>query len=201
MKNRIPVVAIAAVFLLATMAFAADVYNVDPVHSTIGFKVRHMGISYVTGKFDKFEGQLTFDGDKLASIEGKVDASSIDTAQAGRDEHLKGDEFFSAAKFPSIDFKTTKVTLVGNVVAVVGNLTIRDVTKVVELQGEFGGFANTEKGKKTGLVLNGEINRKDFGLQFNKLLESGQAMVGDQVQISLEIEAQQAVQKTAETAN
>lgn len=188
MKNRILSIVV-ALMLTVSPAFAADVYHVDSSHSNIGFKVRHMGISYVTGKFDQFQGKLSFDGDQLTAISGTAVASSINTAQAMRDEHLKKDDFFNAAQFPVITFESIKVTQNGNQVSVVGNLTIRDATKVVVLQGELGGFADAGKGKKTGLVLEGEINRKDFGLQFNKLLETGAAMVGDQVKIMLDIEA------------
>ena len=189
MNKKLMLMFVLGVVLVTPQVFAADTYKVDPVHSTVSFRVRHMGISYVTGKFDKFEGELSFDGDKLTGLTGTVDATSINTSNPGRDGHLKSDDFFSADKFPTIKFEGTKITQTGNTIVVVGNLTIRDVTKVVELQGEFGGFANTAKAKKTGLVLEGEINRKDFGLQFNKLLESGQPMVGDQVKITLELEA------------
>ena len=189
MRYRIALFIIAVFLLSSGAVFAADVYSVDPVHSAVGFKVRHLGVSYVSGKFDKFKGELLFDGNTLTAITGKVDATTINTADAKRDGHLKADDFFSADKFPTIEFKSTKVTQNGNAVTVVGNLTMRDVTKVVELQGEFGGFVDTGKAKKTGLTLAGEINRKDFGLQFNKLLETGQVMVGDQVKISLELEA------------
>ena len=189
MKNQIVAFVFTAFLLVTNTIFASDVYTVDPVHSSVNFKVRHLGVSYVSGKFDKFEGELSFEGNTLTALSGKADVTSIDTAEPKRDGHLQSDDFFSAAKFPAIEFKSIKVTQTGNTVAVVGNLTMRDVTKVVELQGEFGGFADTGKGKKAGLVLEGEINRKDFGLQFNKLLESGQAMVGDQVKITLELEA------------
>ena len=189
MKRQMGVLVVVTFLLLINSVFAADVYQVDPIHSNVAFRVRHLGVSYVTGKFDKFEGRLTFDGDKLSSLEGTVDTTSIDTAQPNRDEDLRSANFFAVDKFPTMKFQSTKITQTGNTIAVVGNLTIRDITKIVELQGEFGGFVNMGKTKKTGLTLEGEINRRDFGLQFNKLLESGQAMVGDQVKITLELEA------------
>lgn len=188
MKEKLIFVLMVGVFF-CSRAFAADIYTIDPVHSTVGFKARHLGVSYVSGKFDSFEGQLTFDGAQLTGVTGKVNTNSINTANSDRDGHLKSDDFFSAEKFPAITFESTKVTQAENTLAVVGNLTIRDVTKVVVLQGEFGGFADTGKAQKAGLTLGGEINRKDFGLQFNKILDSGQAMVGDQVKITLELEA------------
>ena len=189
MKKILMFTCVLGMVVTAPLAFAADIYKIDPAHSTVGFKVRHMGISYVSGKFDSFEGALSFDGEMLAGLDGKADAASINTGVANRDDHLRSDDFFSAQKFPAIIFKSTKVTQDGSTIAVVGDLTIRDVTKTVVLQGEFGGFVDTGKGKKAGLVLNGEINRQDFGLAFNKLLETGQAMVGNQVKITLEMEA------------
>ena len=189
MKKILIFTCVLGMVVTAPLAFAADIYKIDAAHSTVGFKVRHMGISYVSGKFDSFEGALSFDGEMLVGLDGKADAASVNTGVANRDDHLRSDDFFSAQKFPAIIFKSTKVTQDGNTIAVVGDLTIRDVTKTVVLQGEFGGFVDTDKGKKAGLVLNGEINRQDFGLAFNKLLETGQAMVGNQVKITLEMEA------------
>lgn len=189
--KKVLLVAVLGVLLGAPQVFAAEIYKTDAVHSMVGFKVRHLGVAYVTGKFDAFDGTLTFDGDTLTAIEGTIDAKSINTANTKRDDHLRGDDFFSADKFPSITFKSTKVTQTGNTVAVVGDLTIRDVTKTVELQGETGGFVIMPEVKKTGLVLEGQINRQDFGLSFIKLLETGQAMVGNDVKLSIEIEANQ----------
>ena len=189
MKKKLMFAFIFVIVLAGPPVFAVDIYKVDPAHSTIGFKVRHMGISYVSGKFDTFEGALSFDGDILTGLDGKVDVNSINTAVSNRDDHLKSDDFFSAQKFPTMTFKISKVTQDGSTIAVVGDLTIRGATKIVVLQGEFGGFVDTDKGKKTGVTLEGEINRQDFGLAFNKLLEAGQAMVGNQVKITLELEA------------
>lgn len=188
---------ILGVLFASPQGFAAETYKVDAVHSTIGFKVRHLGVSYVTGKFDTFNGVLTFDGETLTAIEGVADVNSINTANSGRDEHLKQDDFFSAGQFPSITFKSTKVTQTGSIVAVVGDLTIRDVTKTVVLQGELGGFAEIKGVKKTGLVLNGEINRQDYGLSFNKLLETGQAVVSNEIKVMLEVEADSPLEASA----
>ena len=181
--------------VLATQAAAEEIYAVDGSHSNLGFKVKHLGISYVTGKFDKFDGKITLEGDQLTSVEGTVDVASIDTAETKRDEHLKSDDFFSADKFPQISFKSTKVTQEGSKLGVVGELTIRDVTKTVVLQGEWGGkaFVSAWNVHKAGLVLEGQINRKDFGLSFSQLLETGQAIVGDDIWITIELEANQSI--------
>ena len=181
--------------VLATQAAAEEIYTVDGSHSNLGFKVKHLGISYVTGKFGKFDGKITLEGDQLTSVEGTVDVASIDTAETKRDEHLKSDDFFSADKFPQISFKSTKVTQEGSKLGVVGELTIRDVTKTVVLQGEWGGkaFVSAWNVHKAGLVLEGQINRKDFGLSFSQLLETGQAIVGDDIWITIELEANQSI--------
>lgn len=180
---------VAALLLTGANLQAAETFQIDSSHSTIGFKVRHLGISYVTGKFDKFEGQLMFEGDQLTSLKGTADTTTINTADSKRDGHLKSDDFFAADKFPTLIFESTKITRTEGILSVVGNLTMRDVTKVIVLQGQMGGFANMGPVRKTGLVLEGDINRQDFGLKFNKALETGQLMVGDQVKISLELEA------------
>ena len=182
------------ILVTANQVFAADSYTVDPVHSTVSFRVRHLGVSYVTGKFDKFDGKISFEGDTPVGLNGTVDAASINTANANRDGHLKSDDFLAADKFPAITFQSTEVAQSGDSISVTGNLTIRDVTKTIKLQGEFGGFADMGQVRKTGLVLEGEINRKDFGLLFNKLTEAGQIMVGDQVKLTLELEADKAAQ-------
>ena len=194
--NRITGLITGLMLLVMTPAFAEDaatqdVYKIDGAHSTIGFRIKHLGISFVNGKFDKFDGQLTFEGEKLVSIEGTVEANSINTANEKRDTHLKSDDFFGAEQFPTIKFKSTKVTQEGSKLGIVGELTIRDVTKIVEFQGEFGGLVYMENMKvhKAGVTLEGQINRQDFNLKFNKVLESGQAIVGNDVMIDLELEA------------
>ncbi len=201
MHCKIVMSIIMGILLLGNNLLAADTYQVDTAHSTIGFKVRHLGISYVTGKFDKFEGQLMFDGDQLTSLKGTADTTTINTADSKRDGHLKSDEFFAADKFPTLIFESTKITRTENILSVVGNLTMRGVTKVIVLQGQMGGFANMGPVRKTGLVLEGDINRQDFGLKFNKTLETGQLMVGDQVKISLELEASMQTAAHAEVKN
>ncbi len=192
MKKRI--MALLAVMVLGsvTMASAGVKYKLDYPHTSIGFKVKHLGISSVKGKFDSFDGELQFDGEKLVSLEGKVEINSVNTGNEKRDTHLKSDDFFSANTFPSMMFKSTKITHEGDDLSVVGELTIRDVTKVVTLKGEFNGFADMEmngmKMKKTGLALQGSINRKDFGLAFNMLNGAGNKVVDDKVNLTIEIE-------------
>lgn len=198
MKKTVGLLLVAGLMLVGSKLFAEetamkqDVYKADSVHSMVGFKVKHLGVSYVTGKFDTFDAQLVFEGEKLISVEGTTLVNSINTGDAKRDGHLKSDDFFGAEQFPSMKFKSTKVTADGNKLGVVGDLTIRDVTKVIVLQGELGGFVDMKGVRKTGIVLEGQINRQDFGLKFDQMLESGQAMVGNDVFFNIEIEANRA---------
>ena len=193
--KKIFMLMVVGLFFGVSAVGAADTYNLDPVHTTIGFKVQHLGISYVTGKFDKFEGQVMVDGEMIHSLQGAVDVNSINTDQEKRDGHLKSDDFFSSAQFPMMKFTSTKITQEGGKLAVFGDLTIRDVTKPVLLNGNLGGFVNMNGTQKLGFVLSGEINRQDFGLKFNKILETGNAVVADTVIITLEIEADQQTPK------
>lgn len=192
MRKSIFSIMLLMLLALGRITWASENYSLDTAHSNIGFKIRHLGISDVKGKFDKFEGKLVFDGEKLVSLEGTVNVDSVNTAEPKRDAHLKSDDFFSSDKFPAIKFKSTKITQNGDKIAVVGELTIRDVTKVVILNGEGRGFADIEMNgmsvHKTGLVLETEINRKDFGLAFNMFNGAGQAIVADKVFMTIELE-------------
>lgn len=168
-----------------------EVYQLDPPHSTLGFKVPHLGISSVTGKLKNFEGQLKFSGEQLVSAEAVIESSSIFTDNDKRDDHLRADDFLSSAKFPKIKFKSTKVNQNGKELVITGNLTIRDITKPIVLKGKLGGKVHIPMWKvhKTGLQLQGKINRQEFGLKFKKFLGTGEAMVGNEVTLNIEIEA------------
>lgn len=182
---------------LATVVFAtilsagtlfAGTYNVDLDHSNVAFKVRHMMISNVTGEFNKFSG--TFDYDEqtkmLKSLNGKVDVSSIDTDNVKRDNHLKSVDFFDVAKYPSMQLSLENV--VGDTATV--QLTMHGVTKKVKMELETSGVVIKDPwgNMRTGLTLSGKINRKDFGLNWNQVIEAGGVAVGEMIKISLEIE-------------
>ena len=192
MKKLILLMGLLVLMLTVHTAWAEEIYSLDAAHSNIGFKVRHLGISDVKGKFDKFDGNIVFSGDQLKSLEGTIDVNSINTAEPKRDGHLKSDDFFSADKFPAMKFKSTKITQNGNNISVVGDLTIRDVTKIVLLSGEWRGFADMEMNgmsvHKTGLALETDINRKDFSLAFNMFNGAGQAIVADKIFMTIELE-------------
>jgi polyisoprenoid-binding protein YceI len=178
--------------LMSSPAFAApETYKIDPVHSTIGFKIRHL-VGNVTGRFGDVSGTILVDPDhpESATVAATIQVQSIDTANTKRDAHLKSPDFFDAAQFPTMTFTGKKVTVTGKDTAdVTGDLTIHGVTKEVTLHVQFLGKANGPDGTpRTGWEATGKINRADFGLQWNKLVE-GTAMVGEEVDIDLQIES------------
>jgi polyisoprenoid-binding protein YceI len=186
---------------LPALALAAtDAWNIDPAHSSSGFAVRHLVISTVRGQFAKTTGTVKLDPSDLtrSSVEATIDASSIDTRESQRDGHLKSPDFLDTAKYPTITFKSTKVAKAGqDKLAVTGDLTLHGVTKPVTLEVSAspevkGLFGETRR----GFTATTQINRKDFGLVWNKVLEAGPA-VGDEVSIVLDIEATKDQPKSA----
>jgi len=185
-KMQIKTVVLAT--LLGVGSLFGGTYNVDPVHSNVAFKVRHMMISNVKGQFDKFSGSFVYDEKTktLKSLTGKVDVNSINTKNSMRDADLKSPNFFDAAKYPTMTFKLTKVDG-GTAYA---QLTMHGVTKEVKMELELSGqvIKDPWKNTRTGLSLSSKISRKDFGLNWNQLIESGGVVVGDKVKISIELE-------------
>jgi polyisoprenoid-binding protein YceI len=169
----------------------AGTWNIDPVHSEVGFSVRHVMISKVRGKFNAFSGSITVSDDPLQSaVNAEIDASSISTGDEQRDNHLRSADFFEADKHPSWTYASTSVEAKGSDFVVHGNLTIHGVTKPVDLSLEFNGVgADPWGGTRAGFTASTEINRKDFGLEFNIPLEGGGVVVGDKIKVELEIEA------------
>jgi polyisoprenoid-binding protein YceI len=164
----------------------------DPMHSEVQFKVKHLVISTVSGFFKSFEGELDTENDDFsdASISFSLDIDSIDTNQTPRDEHLKSAEFFDAAKYPKITFKSTSFTKTGDdEYSLVGNLTVKDVTKPVTLAVEFGGAATDFYGNtKAGFEISGKINRKDFGLTWDGITEAGSVVVGEDIKLLINVQ-------------
>jgi polyisoprenoid-binding protein YceI len=180
-------------FLLSTVAaaalFAGD-YTLDMSHSGVGFSIKHLMVSNVKGKFKVYDGNFSYDekAKKLTKLEGTVDVASIDTEIQKRDDHLRSADFFDAAKFPKMSLVMTKF-IPGKKPKVEAKLTIKDVTKVVLFDADIGGAAVDPWGtKKAGFSLTGVINRKDFGLTWNKSLETGGFVVGEEVKISIDLE-------------
>jgi len=174
------------------IASATDTWVVDKAHSKIGFSISHLVITDVEGAFKSYNGTVKTQGKGFenSEIELKIDVGSIDTGIEKRDEHLKSAEFFNAEKYPHITFKSKSFKKVSeNNYKLVGDLTMKGVTKEVELDVIYNGMVENFMGKtKAGFKLTGEINRFDYGLNWNKALETGGAIVGKEVSINANIE-------------
>ncbi len=185
-------IAIAIVVALPVLAHA-DSWQIDPSHTSVEFTVRHMMISNVKGQFQKTTGAITANGNDPASakIDVTIDASSVDTRVERRDAHLKSPDFLDIAKFPTITFKSTKVEADGpNKWKMTGDLTIHGVTRPVVLDVEGSGPPIQVMGHtRAGASATTKIKRSDFGLTWNKTLETGGVLVGDEVAISIDVEA------------
>ncbi len=165
---------------------------IDPTHSKVSFKVKHLMISNVLGSFREFEGTATTEGDDFstAQISFSLTVSSIDTEVADRDAHLKSADFFDVEKFSKIIFSGNEMKDLGDdIYELTGDLTIKDVTKPVKLQAEFGGIGTDPWGNvKAGFSVSGKINRKDWGMTWNAALEAGGVLVGEEIKLSADIE-------------
>lgn len=190
------------VMLLAfTMIFSANFssqaevaeYVIDTGHSQVIFKVKHLAISTVTGRFDTFEGTYKFDSEDISnsSVETVINAASINTNEKDRDDHLRSNDFLDVEKFPTITFKSKSIKKgEGNEFQMVGDLTIHGVTKEVTLDATYEGHVASDPwGKeRTAFIADTKISRKDYGMTWNKVLEAGGLVVGDEVRITLEVE-------------
>ena len=185
-------IAIAVVVALPVLAHA-DSWQIDSSHTSVEFTVRHMMISNVKGQFQKTTGTITANGNDPASakVNVTIDASSVDTRVERRDAHLKSPDFLDVAKFPTITFKSTKVEAAGpNKWTMTGDLTIHGVTRPVVLDVEGSGPPIQVMGHtRAGASATGKIKRSDFGLTWNKALETGGVLVGDDIAISIDVEA------------
>lgn len=170
---------------------ATTKWALDPTHSGLQFKVKHLMITTVTGSIKSFTAELTSEGDEFtnADISFSGEINSIDTGNGDRDGHLKSGDFFDAEKYPAITFKSTSVEKDGGDYVIKGDLTIKDVTKAVKLNAEFGGIATDPWGNtKAGFTLSGKINRTEFGLTWNAALETGGVMVSEDVKLLGELQ-------------
>jgi polyisoprenoid-binding protein YceI len=166
-------------------------WTLDPTHSELQFKVKHLMITTVTGSLKSFSAELTTAGDDFtdAEISFTGEINSIDTGNTDRDNHLKSGDFFDGEKFPTMTFKSTSVDKDGDDYAVRGDLTIKDQTISIKLTAEFGGIAKDPWGNtKAGFTLSGKINRSEFGLTWNAALETGGVMVSEEVRIIGELQ-------------
>jgi polyisoprenoid-binding protein YceI len=181
-----------ALTLAASAAFPQDVYNVDRNHTEVGFRVRHF-VSKVAGRFDDFSGVITVVPGKPAesSVEFVIKTASINTANAGRDTHLKSADFFDVEKFPEISFKSTKIAaLDADTFNVTGIFTMHGTAKEITVPVDFGGTMKDSRGnEKAGFGLTATLNRKDYGIVWNQTLDSGGMVLGEEVEITINIEA------------
>ncbi|MBP9853738.1 MAG: polyisoprenoid-binding protein [Candidatus Omnitrophica bacterium] len=167
-------------------------YEIDAVHSTLGFTVKHMAVGTTRGSFSDYKGTVVFDPNDFSTFQADVtiNAASIDTNNEGRDKHLKGADFFDAEKFPEITFKSTRLEKNGAGAVIVGNLTMKGVTKEITIPVQITGpIASPHGANVIGLEGQVQVNRQDYGISFSKALDNGGLMVGDNVNIIIEIEA------------
>jgi polyisoprenoid-binding protein YceI len=181
---------------------AVGTWNIDPSHSAIAFSVRHMVVSKTRGRFNKWSGQLRFDAGNpsASSVEVDIDPASLDTGDTQRDAHLRSADFFDVEKYPTASFRSSKVELAGEGrYLVTGNLTVHGITQPVLLDVTYEGSGKDPwGGERAGFSATTTIDRKHFGLEWNKALETGGLLVGEKVELNLEIEAvKQAAQQAA----
>lgn len=180
-----------ATLLSVPTAFAAT-YAVDTAHTQIHFTIPHLMVFKVRGNFNDFSGTVEVDPDKqtLTSAQATIQTVSIDTRNEKRDGHLRSADFFAVDQHPEITFVTQKISGSADDITVVGDLTIKGISKEITLKGAFLGAATDPWGnKRAGFEATGQIDRRDFGLTYNKALETGGVLVGDIVEIGLEVEA------------
>ena len=177
-------------------AMAQSTWDIDPAHSAAQFQVRHLMISNVRGEFGKISGKVTFDGKNYATVkaEAAIEVASINTREPKRDDHLRSADFFDAASYPKIIFKSKRVEGVsGRKFTLVGDLTIRGTTKEVALRVEATPIVKGMGGEtRIGAQATTKVNRQDFGVKWNRTLDGGGVVVGDEVQITLDLELIQA---------
>jgi polyisoprenoid-binding protein YceI len=171
---------------------AKTTWAIDPTHSEIGFKVKHMMFTNVSGKFNAFSASVESEDDDFstAAISFEAETSSVDTGNGDRDNHLKGADFFDSANYPQVTFAGKEMKKVSDgVYHLTGDLTMRGVTHPVTLEAEYGGLMKDPWGNtKAGFSLNGKINRKDFGLVWNAPLEAGGVLVSEEVKLQAEVQ-------------
>lgn len=172
-------------------------WNIDPSHSTIGFSVKHMMIATVRGRFTQFAGSVSADEQGNARIDGVVQAASIDTNEGQRDEHLRSADFFDAANHPEIYFASAALTpTAAGEYRITGDLTVRGTTRQITLDATVNGAGTDPWGnERVALEASGTISRKDFGLNWNQVLEAGGVLVGDKIKITLDLSTVKATEQ------
>lgn len=191
LRRLAPAVALAVLAFAPLARAEKETFAFDKAHTEVGFKIRHF-VSKVGGRFAKFDGTIEIDraNPAASTVNLKIEAASIDTGTPNRDKHLNSPDFFDTAKFPEITFASTKVVAKGkDVYEVTGDLTMKGVTKPVTFTVTANGFANDGKGgQKAGFDVSGKVNRKDFGVNWNSIVD-GNAMLADDVDVLITVEA------------
>ena len=191
MQLKQTLTSIAAALVLSSLAHAADTYNVDPLHTSVSFSVRHLGINNVKGKFKEFDGALVLESDTLKEASGTIQVQSVDTGVEKRDNHLRTADFFDAAKYPTITFKTKRVEKGGSgQLVLIADFTMRGVTKELRLPAKMSKPTKDPwGGVRVGLEAKTKLNRKDYGINYNEILETGAMAVGEEVELDINTEA------------
>ncbi len=170
---------------------ATTKWSIDPTHSEVGFKVKHMMFTNVSGKFKTYDAEITTEDDDFtkSEISFSADINSIDTNNTDRDNHLKSADFFDAENHPKLTFKSSSLTKSGDEYQLTGELTLHGITKTVKLDAEVSGLLKDPWGNtKVAMNISGKINRKDWGLNWNSALETGGVLVGEDVKLNIELQ-------------
>jgi polyisoprenoid-binding protein YceI len=190
MQIKTTLALIAEALLLSSVAYAADTYKIDPAHTSIGFSVRHLGISNVRGQFKEFAGVIVLEDGKITEASGTIQVKSVDTGVQQRDNHLRTADFFDATNYPTITFKTKRVETTGGQIVMIADFTMRGVTKELRLPVNFAGPAKDPWGNlRIGLGAKTRLNRMDYGIKYHQLLETGVLAVGEEVELEINAEA------------
>lgn len=185
MQSKNLILGAVSVLILTSVSLFGAKYDVDPAHTQVGFKIKHMMISNVSGKFDTFRGSYELENGKVNNLEATMDTASINTGIDKRDAHLKSADFFDAVKYPKIRFVMTGFD--GE--HLTGDLTMHGVTQRITLDAEVSGTIKDPWGNtRSAIELTGKIKRSDFGLKWNQVIEAGGVAVGDDVKLSIQIE-------------
>jgi polyisoprenoid-binding protein YceI len=196
MKPKAVLTSVLVALALSASAQAAETYNIDPVHSSVGFSVSHMVISNVKGKFNQFSGTIVLENNAIKEAQGTIQTKSIDTGNAKRDEDLRSANFFDVAKYPTITFQSKRAEQKGDETILVGDFTMHGVTKELSLPLKLKGpIKDPWDNSRIGLQIKTKVNRKDYGMTYNKALETGGLLVGDEVEIEINAEAVKAAAK------
>ena len=182
-----------ATFALAAAGLNAEQYNIDAAHSKAQFSVKHLMVSNVRGEFGKMSGTVFFDDKNpdATRIDATLDAATINTGVTKRDDHLRSPDFFDTAKFPTLSFKSKSAKKTADGLAVTGDLTMHGVTKevVLNVEGPSAEIKDPWGSQRRGATATAKINRRDFGLSWGQALEAGGVVVGDQIAITIDVEA------------